>query len=260
MRNLLRKAHSVFTFFLFDPFSKLRLYRSLPYYFINYLNYKRANKTVKNKFVPTLGDIYVTTYERFEQAGTNTGHYFYQDIWAAQFIYESGIRNHVDVGSRIDGFVGHVLSFCKVDYVDLRPLDCMLKNLSFKQGSILELPYPSESLDSISCLHVIEHIDLGRYGDPIDPEGYMLAASELARVIKKGGKLIFSTPVGKERLCFDAHRIFHPNTVINEMFGSLVLKQFHLIHDDGIGIVENVSVEIAEQCDYGCGLFVFEKA
>ena len=64
------------------------------------------------------------------------------------------ITLYVDVGSRIDGFVAQVLPFCKVIYVDLRRLDIRTDNLEFLQSSILELGFDSDSVASLSCLHV----------------------------------------------------------------------------------------------------------
>jgi hypothetical protein len=164
----------------------------------------------------------------------------------------------VDVGSRIDGFVAHVLPFCKVNYVDIRPLVAEIPNLQFIQGSILNLPFEDESIISLSCLHVIEHIGSGRYGDEVDPDGYRKAACELTRVLAKEGTLLIGTPTGKEKLYFDAHRVFDPAT-IKDIFGELELCEFHMIDDSAKGIHYNASFEMALQCDYGCGLYVFKR-
>jgi len=110
----------------------------------------------------------------------------------------------------------------------------------------------------LSCLHVIEHIGLGRYGDPIDPDGHLKAAAELSRVLRSGGQLLLGTPVGRERLCFDAHRIFDPATIV-AMLKPLVLLTFALIDDGGTTIQREASFEQARRCTYGCGLFLFEK-
>jgi ubiquinone/menaquinone biosynthesis C-methylase UbiE len=165
---------------------------------------------------------------------------------------------HIDIGSRIDGFIAHILPFCKVKYVDIRPLNSQISNLEFVQGSLLELPFESNSIESLSCLHVIEHIGLGRYGDEVDSEGYIKAAIELTRVLKPGGVFYFSTPVGEETLYFDAHRIFSPNTVL-DLFKDLKFIEFNLIDDLSHRIIKNASFEMANNCVFGCGLFIFTK-
>jgi SAM-dependent methyltransferase len=206
----------------------------------------------------TFSDLYYTTYERFSAAGSASGHYFYQDLWAASYIYKHKIINIVDIGSRLDGFVAHVLPFCRVKYVDIRPLTLDISGFEYTKGSILDLPFGASTVKAVSCLHVIEHIGLGRYGDLVDPYGYMKAANEIVRVMAPGGKLILGVPVGVERLCFDAHRVFDPQTVVN-IFTGLELVNFSLISDEGSGVIEGASFEIARKCDYGCGLFILEK-
>lgn len=120
------------------------------------------------------------------------------------------------------------------------------------------MPFEDNSVISLSSLHVIEHIGLGRYGDSVNPEGWLLATKELSRVLAPGGRLLVSTPVGRERLCFDAHRIFDPETIL-KAFDQLTLKEFSLIDDQGQGIITNATINQARKCNYGCGLFVFER-
>jgi SAM-dependent methyltransferase len=120
------------------------------------------------------------------------------------------------------------------------------------------MPFKDGSIASLSSLHVIEHVGLGRYGDPVDPAGYLKAAAELSRVLAPGGRLLLSTPIGHERTCFDAHRVFDPQTVI-QAFGNLALIEFSLIDDEGRRIIADATFDHARRCEYGCGLFVFQK-
>ncbi len=256
MKSFFLKAYNSFSYLFFDPLGKIRQYRALPVFLRNLLHYRSMPGS--QKFPLRLSDLYVTTADKYKQAGIAKGHYFFQDIWAAAKIHKKNISKHTDVGSRIDGFVAHLLPFCQVDYIDLRKLESRVGNLHFIQGSILQLPFPDNSIDSLSCLHVIEHIGLGRYGDPLDPAGHENAATELTRVLKPGGSLYIGTPVGRERVCFDAHRVFHPNTVL-KMFSDLELSEFSLIDDKGETIIPHADIGIAAACHYGCGLFEFVK-
>ena len=197
-------------------------------------------------------------YDRFADAGSITFHYFFLDLWAASRLHDAGVRRHVDIGSRLDGFVAHILPFCDVVYVDVRPLRVRIPRLTFARGLLTELPFATESVRSLSCLHVLEHVGLGRYGDPIEPDGYVRAAAEVARVLGRGGTLLFGTPVGRERVCFDAHRVFDPETIVR-LFSGLRLVEFSLIDDAGHWHSEGASFDIARACNYGCGLFRFEK-
>jgi len=183
-------------------------------------------------------------------------HYFYQDIWAFKAIQASGAPSHVDVGSRAI-FVGTLTAITKVTFIDIRPLTVNLENFDSKPGSILALPFNDNSIFSLSCLHVAEHIGLGRYGDPLDPEGTKKAARELARVLAPRGNLYFSVPVGKPRVCFNAHRIHSPEQILG-YFYDLELVQFSGIEDDGTFRQDMAPSDLAE-ASYACGLFHFTK-
>jgi len=255
-KNRLRLIHQLFGFLFFDPLEMIRKWRGIPYYLDNLKAYNGLN--CREKFQFRWSNALPVLQDRFTQAGGTRGHYFWQDLWAARHIYESKIQSHVDVGSRLDGFIAHILPFCRVTYVDIRPLDTETEGLEYRRGSILEMPFQNDSVASLSSLHVIEHIGLGRYGDKVQPDGYIQGAKELARILAPNHRLYIGTPVGIERLFFDAHRVFDPQTIIN-IFAPLQLIQFSLIDDQGDRIYYDASFDKARSCRYGCGLFVFQK-
>src|SRR5262245_41950106 len=139
-------------------------------------------------------------------------HYFYQGAWFARRLAHQPPAHHIDIGSSAL-MLGVISGFVPTTFVDIRPLDVELSNFEGLSASITALPFPDRSIASLSCLHVIEHIGLGRYGDTVDPAGSRRAAKELVRVLAPEGRLFVSTPVGRERVCFNAHRIFAPSTV-----------------------------------------------
>ncbi len=146
-------------------------------------------------------------------------HYTYQDAWAARTIHALAPPEHVDVGSRIT-FVLGLAAFVPVTFIDLRPLTVDVPNLRARAGSLLSLPYEDQSVLSLSSLHVIEHVGLGRYGDELDPDGTRKAARELGRVLAVGGQLLIGVPVGRPRTAFNAHRVLDPEQVV-ELFRPL---------------------------------------
>lgn len=194
-----------------------------------------------------------------ETPATQSGgsHYFYQDIWALRKLAELAPEVHHDVGSRLDGFVGQATAICPVVCYDIRAPGFQLPRLEFRLGSILDLPAPSDSVRSLSCLHVAEHIGLGRYGDEIDPRGTEKALQELRRVLAPGGQLLFSVPVGRERVCFNAERIWHPEKPL-EVLQGLRLVEFKAVSDSG-EFLENVKPGELANADYSCGLYCFSK-
>jgi FkbM family methyltransferase len=182
-------------------------------------------------------------------------HYFFQDIWAARRVADARPGRHVDVGSRVD-LVGFLTALCPVTFVDIRPLEVELEDFESLAGSILDLPFADRSLESVSCLHVAEHIGLGRYGDPLDPHGTRKAAAELQRVVAPGGQLLFSGPVGRARTCFNAHRVHDPRAVVEEYFPELELVEFSGVDDAGV-FRRHRSVDEFVGANYACGMFKF---
>jgi len=223
-----------------------------PRYLSDMLSYGRMDGAEAIK----LKDTYPCLFDRAAKTSVD-GHYFYQHIWAFEKILASSAESHVDVGSNVD-FVGLLSTITKVQFVDIRPLDVSnIKNLESIKGSILDLPYEDNSVKSMSCLHVAEHIGLGRYGDALDPQGTKKAAAELARCLAKDGNLFFSVPVGEPRLCFNAHRIHSPRQIL-QYFGDLKLVEFSGT-DENKRFMENIHIDTLENSRYACGMFWFTK-
>lgn len=159
-------------------------------------------------------------FDRYEQAGSAQGEYFWQDLYVAQEIFKQAPIRHVDIGSRIDGFVAHVASYRRVEVFDIRPMKAIVHNITFKQLDLMN-PMPQggrdfiNTCDSLSCLHAIEHFGLGRYGDSINVDGYITGLQNLGRLLKAGGLLYLSTPVGKERVVFNANWVFNPKKIVS---------------------------------------------
>jgi len=184
-------------------------------------------------------------------------HYFNQDVWAAQRVAELRPAEHVDVGSRVD-LVGFLTAICPVTFVDIRPLEADVEGLRSIAGSVLALPFEDRTLPSVSCLHVAEHIGLGRYGDPLEPRGTRLAAAELQRVLAPGGQLLFSLPVGRPRVAFNAHRVHDPHEV-RSWFGELELEEFSGV-DDAARFRRHREIGELAGSTYACGMFRLRRS
>ena len=224
---------------------------ALPRYFVEWNLYKKRAATQQISF----RDSYPCLVDRVVDTPFDP-HYFFQAAWLARRVHDVMPPFHVDIGSSV--MMINVLSATtKTIFVDYRPLRVHLSNFLPLGGDIVRLPFRTGSITSLSCLHVLEHVGLGRYGDPINPEGSRMAATELQRVLKPGGRLFLSVPAGRERVCFNAHRVFSPGTVKN-FFQELQLKAFSLVDDAGL-FHEEISPEGADNLDYGCGLFEFVR-
>lgn len=196
--------------------------------------------------------------DKTANAGSTTDHYFHQDLWAARKIFARNPKSHLDVGSRVDGFVAHVLAFREITVMDIRPLDSEIPGLTFLCDDATEMNrIESNTVESLSSLHAAEHFGLGRYGDPIDPHACFRFMASLQRVLAPGGRLYFSVPLGRERVEFNAHRVFAPNTIL-QAYSQLELVSFSFIGDDGKLYVDCDPLSLPES-EFACGLFEFTK-
>lgn len=187
-------------------------------------------------------------------------HYVYHTSWAARCLARIKPDYHIDIASSLH-FATIVSAFVPIKFFDYRPADINLDNLAMDFADLLSLPFEDNSIHSLSCMHVVEHVGLGRYGDQIDPDGDLKAISELKRVIADGGSLLFVVPVGKPRILFNAHRIYSYDQVV-QYFSDFKLEHFSLIPDiDKMtrGMIVNADRNTVNTQSYGCGCFWFIK-
>ncbi len=185
-------------------------------------------------------------------------HYVYHPAWAARILSSGHAKSHVDVSSSLQ-FVAVLSAYLRVFFFDRRPVRLTLPNLAVGAADLLHLPFADATVDSLSCMHVIEHVGLGRYGDSLDAEGDLKAFTELRRVLAPGGSLLVVVPIGTPRICFNAHRVYAYDDVLHALPG-LDLRRFSLIPDspDDGGLVSDPPPSLLAKQTYGCGCFWFQ--
>jgi hypothetical protein len=235
----------------FHPLTALRY----PGFLRDWLRFRRAGGRA------ALLDLYPCLFDRTASTAFDP-HYFHQAIWAFRHINESRVISHLDVASDVK-FVGLLSTVTEVIFVDYRPLLVRLPNYASVRGSITSLPFANGSVRSLSCLHVIEHVGLARYGDAIDPLGPEKACREIARVLRPGGSAYVSVPIGRPRVHFNGQRTFAAEEAAG-LFASLDLVEMAMIdaHGNFFPCVAPDQAEINETGagnDFGLGLFWFRK-
>lgn len=231
--------------------SPRRIRENLKYY-SDIRAFKKAGGNITH-YYPVLRD-------NTNQAGTATGHYFHQDLLVASLIHDANPERHIDVGSTIDGFVAHVAAYRTIEVIDIRPLkDTGHEHIKFMQADLMSSDNKlNQVTDSLSCLHAIEHFGLGRYGDPLDPEGHLKGFKNLHKMLKPGGTLYISFPIGANSVYFNAHRVFHPSEILKWSEGLFQLKRYDYVDDSG-NLHKNQSIENTPRLIHGCGIYTMTK-
>ncbi|MEL6330863.1 MAG: DUF268 domain-containing protein [Planctomycetota bacterium] len=209
---------------------------------------------------------YPCLHDRFESGGHAWGVYFHMDLWAAQRLFKNRPSEHVDVGSAVGGFCAHVASFMPIRVIDIRPTTSSARNLRFEVCDLMDIPDSYVGCtDSLSCLHTLEHFGLGRYGDPINYDGWRDGWNNLLRMLRPGGTFYFAVPIGRrQRIEFDAHRIFSLPFILDDMIADRLSVRAFAYIDDASEIHHDADPFGPEArntfgLNLGCGVFELEK-
>jgi len=263
MRPGVKKAYTYLTMAGINPRTTVRAVRGIKPFLADYREFQRQVEAAGPGVPPISLVPYLT--DRHSSAGTASGHYFHQDLLVARRIFALAPRRHIDVASRFDGFVAHVAAFRPIEVLDVRAADVEIPNVSFTVADLTaSLPTDlRECTDSLSSLHAIEHFGLGRYGDPVDLDGHLAAIDNFHQMLEPGGTLHLSTPIGPNRLEFNAQRVFSVGYLLDALSDRFTVERFSYVGDDG-RLREAVeltpeAVRTSFGCDFGCGIFELTK-
>lgn len=261
MRNILRKIYYTLNIFGFNVLKFINFIKGILPYFYDFYCLNKQMKTNKDfKF----GILYPILDDKFTEGGTMKGHYFHQDLLVARKIYENKPIKHIDIGSRLDGFVAHVAVFREIEIFDIRHQKSNVQNIVSKQANLMKMQDEMKGYcDSVSSLHAIEHFGLGRYGDPIDINGHIKAIDNIYEILKRDGKFYFSVPIGRQRIEFNAHRVFSLVYLLQILDKKFKITSFSYVDDKGILFenieLTNVAIKQNFNLNFGCGIFELTK-
>lgn len=245
-----------------NPYRILFTFRRTPLWF--HKDYKKFVSLMGNDKTFPVRENMPCIDDKGMDAGDTIPIYFPQDLYVAQKVFQNNPVKHVDVGSRVDGFVAHVASFRNIELLDIRKMDSSIQNVEFKQADLMDSEtIPLDYCDSISSLHALEHFGLGRYGDKLDPNGHKKGFENITRMLKSGGTFYFSVPMGVQRIDFNAHRVFSLSYLLDWVNKDYDIVSFAYISDRGVlyedVVINEELIRTSCGCRFGCAIFELRK-
>ena len=149
----------------------------------------------------------------------------YECGFAAYHIGQANPRTILDVGSYRHFILG-LLAHYSVTTTDVRPRNPVTIPETIITCDAKKLDLPDGSFDLVLSLCALEHFGLGRYGDEFDFQADRKAFAEMVRVLKPGGRLVFTTTITRAQpaIAFNAHRIYN-HDMLQAFCSGLVLVQ-----------------------------------
>lgn len=99
----------------------------------------------------------------------------------------------------------------EVAAVDLEPEQYLFQpqGIEYVQGDFNRLDFEAQSFDQILNCSSTEHVGLaGRYGSADDPDGDLRAMEKMAGLLKPGGDMVLTIPIGVDAVHKPLHRIY----------------------------------------------------
>ena len=263
--NMQRRVYQLSRRWGFDPLLTVRNLAGLIKTRKSISQYEKQRKSSPDPSDFPQGKKHLIYTDRFENAGAIDGHYFIQDLLVARAIFDAKPIRHVDIGSRLDGFVAHVASFREIEVIDIRPLNIEIPGIRFIQMDLMApVTLPGKPIDSISCLHALEHFGLGRYGDEIDYYGWEKGLENIACLLSPGGYFYLSLPTGmKQHVNFKAHRVFSIPFLELKLSKYFEVEYLAFIDDTG-NLHEDIEPNSQQAVNafgssYGCSIWVLRR-
>ena len=244
--------------FWLEPLKFFKWFKNIFWYISDSIKLKKQ----KNKDFP-IKCSYPCLHDKDDSAWVCKWHYFHQDLLVAQEIYKENPQKHVDVASRVDWFITHLATFREVEVFDIRKLDSKIKNIKFKKEDLMNIwEEMKDYTSSISCLHAIEHFWLWRYWDPIDINWHLKWLDNIYKILISGGIFYFSTPIWKQRIEFNAHRVFSVKYLYDHFKDKYEIEKFAYVDDNG-DLHKNVDIKDwfkdSFWCWFWCWIFKLRK-
>jgi SAM-dependent methyltransferase len=170
----------------------------------------------------------------------------YECAFAASHIRQANPGNVLDVGSYRHFILGLLANF-SITTIDVRNRTPISPSEVVITCDAKKLNLPDHSFDLVLSLCALEHFGLGRYGDEFDLRADEKALGEMIRVLKPGGRLIFTTTITRAlpSIAFNAHRIYNLEMLRSFCAGLICVEEKFYSHKmKGFCSLEEVTTDL----------------
>lgn len=178
-------------------------------------------------------------------AKKETSYYGINDTWLYQALEKYHLKNKrvAIIGSTTPWYESICLYYgAKVTTIEYNKI--ISKHPLLRIITPLEYDNNPIKFDAALSISSFEHDGLGRYGDPINPNGDIEAMKRMKTILNQDGILFLSVPVAKDTLVWNAHRVYGKVRLPLLLDGWLILDAFGY-HDkllDMINFVQPIFV------------------
>ena len=158
------------------------------------------------------------------------------------------------------GMGGHVLA------IDLMPqqFSCPFAGFDFRMADVSALNASDGPFDVVINCSTIEHVGLGgRYNSRDAPDGDLDAMERLARLMRPGGYMLLTLPVGQDAVFRPLHRVYGGDRLPRIIGAFRVIEEqyFHKPHDNTWRMCSSAEAmaEAGGPAYYALGCMVLQK-
>lgn len=150
-----------------------------------------------------------------------------QYLYAALDLYHSYIQGKrvAIMGSNVPWYEAVILAYGGSPVI-IEYNKIVSQHPSIQAMTVAEYEESLEQFDAILSISSYEHDGLGRYGDPIQPDGDLQAMEKTKKMLKPKGILFLAVPIGRDCLVWNAHRIYGEKRLPMLLTGWKVLDTF----------------------------------
>jgi len=149
--------------------------------------------------------------------------------------------------------------------VDLTPVSWPYRHekLLFVEGDFLTQSWTADNFDLIINCSAVEHVGLGRYGDPSEADGDLCAMQLMLRLLRLSGVMLLTVPIGSDSVVGNLHRVYGTKRLPKLLEGYFVEASEYWIKDgDNRWVLSGAGNALdrrpTSSC-YGLGCFVLRK-